>query len=269
MKKLKSIFLFVVLCSLSFVQQVAAQRFIGSVIAGVNFAQIEGDDVHGFYKVGFNGGLGLTVPVNRKQTWQVSIEMLYSMKGSVKRCDSGYFNLDNYGSAMFADVDWSIPIDYKKKCNISLDYVQIPVMVHYEERYSGCTFGLGFAWSRLVRAHEVYNGYTRTINARSGTYKKSDWSVIADVNIRLYKNLNLNLRYEYSLVPIRVAQFEYQLNDPHSPPVVETHKYHNNMLSARLIYYINEKFYKNTRVNKYGQVMGTRWLRERPDYRDE
>ena len=68
MKKLKSIFLFVVLCSLSFVQQVAAQRFIGSVIAGVNFAQIEGDDVHGFYKVGFNGGLGLTVPVNRKQT---------------------------------------------------------------------------------------------------------------------------------------------------------------------------------------------------------
>ena len=252
-----------------FAQDIAAQRFIGSVIAGVNFAQIEGDDVHGFYKVGFNGGLGLTVPVNRKQTWQVSIEMLYSMKGSVKHySDSGYFNLDNYGSVMFEDVDWSVPIDYKTKCNISLDYVQIPVMVHYEERYSGCTFGLGFAWSRLVRAHEVYNGYTRTINARSGTYKKSDWSVIADVNIRLYKNLNLNLRYEYSLVPIRLAQFEYQLNAPHSFPVSEIHKYHNNMLSARLIYYINEKFYKNTRVNKYGQVMGTKWLREIPDYNE-
>lgn len=249
-------------------QDIAAQRFIGSVIAGVNFAQIEGDDVHGFYKVGFNGGLGLTVPVNRKQTWQLSIEMLYSMEGAVKRCDSGYFNLDNYSPVMFEDVDWSIPINYKTKCNISLDYVKIPVMVHYEERYSGCTFGLGFAWSRLVRAHEVYNGYTRTINARSGTYKKSDWSVVADINIRLYKNLNLNLRYEYSLVPVRVAQFEYVLNDNAHTVVPETHKYHNNMLSARLIYYINEKFYRNTRVNKYGQVMGTKWLREIPDYNE-
>ncbi len=250
-------------------QDIAAQRFIGSVIAGVNFSQIEGDGVHGFTKVGFNGGLGMTVPVNRKQTWQISIELLYSMKGSVKRCQPGYFNLDNYAPSMFTDVDWSVPFDSTMKCNISLDYVQIPLMVHFEERYSGCTFGLGFAWSRLVRAHEIYNGYTRTITARSGTYKKSDWSVIADINIRLYKNLNLNFRYEYSLVPIRMAQFDYVLNDPNSPLVSETYKYHNNMLSARLIYYINEKFYRNTRVNKYGQVMGTKWLREIPDYKDE
>lgn len=249
------------------VQDIAAQRFIGSVIAGANFAQIEGDDVHGFTKVGFNGGLGLTLPVNRKQTWLVSIELLYSMKGSVKHySDSGYFNLNNYGPSMFTDVDWSVPIDYKKKCNITLGYVQIPVLVHYEDRYSGCTFGLGFAWSRLVHAHEIYNGYTRTVNARSGTYKKSDWSVIADVNICLYKNLNLNLRYEYSLVPIRETQFEYVLNDPNSPHIWVPHKFYNNMLSARLIYYINEKFYKNTRVNKYGQVMGVKWLREIPDY---
>ena len=250
-------------------QDIAAQRFIGSVIAGANFAQIEGDGVHGFTKVGFNGGLGMTVPVNRKQTWQISIELLYSMKGSVKRCQPGYFNLDNYAPSMFTDVDWSVPFDSTMKCNISLDYVQIPLMVHFEERYSGCTFGLGFAWSRLVRAHEIYNGYTRTITARSGTYKKSDWSVIADINIRLYKNLNLNFRYEYSLVPIRMAQFDYVPNHPNIPPVSETYKYHNNMLSARLIYYINEKFYRNTRVNKYGQVMGTKWLREIPDNKDE
>ena len=33
----------------------------------------------------------------------------------------------------------------------------------------------------------------------------------------------------------------------------------------RLVYFINEKFYKNTRVNKYGQTMGVKWLREIPD----
>lgn len=248
-------------------QEIDAQRFIGSAIAGVNFAQIEGDDVHGFYKIGFNGGLGLTLPVDRKQQWQVSIELLYSMKGSVKHCDKGYFDTIYYAPSMFTDVDRSVPFDPETKCNISLDYVQIPVMMRYEDRYSGCSFGVGFSWSRLVRAKEVYNGFARTTTVRSGTYKTSDWSVLADVNIRLYKNLNLNIRYEYSLVPIREEQFVYK-NAEGSILVAETHKFHNNMLSARLIYYFNEKFYKNTRVNKYGQVMGTKWLREIPDYNE-
>jgi hypothetical protein len=246
------------------IQNANSQRFIGSVVAGVNFAQIEGDNVHGFYKVGFNGGLGLTLPVNRKQTWMVSVELLYSMKGSVKHCTPGYFDTLNYMPTMFTDVDRSVPFDPKTKCNISLDYVQVPVMVHYEERYSGCTFGLGFAWGRLVRAHEVYNGFTRTTNVRSGTYKKNDWSVLVDVDFRLYKNLSLNLRWEYSMVPIRTEQFDYRLND--GSCVSEVNKFHNHALSLRLAYYINEKFYENTRVNKYGQRMGAKWLREIPDY---
>jgi hypothetical protein len=90
--------------------------------------------------------------------------------------------------------------------------------------------------------------------------------VIADVNIRLYKNLNLNFRWEYSMVPIRTMEYVFLLND--GSTVTEVQKMHNHMLSARLIYYINQKFYKNTRVNKYGQVMGTKWLREIPDYND-
>jgi len=248
------------------VQNIEAQRFIGSAIAGVNFAQIEGDDVHGFYKVGFNGGLGLTMPLNRKQSWQLSVELLYSMKGSVKHCTPGYFDTTYYADFMFEDVDPNVPFDPKTKCNISLDYVQVPVLIHYEDRYSGCTFGLGFAWSRLVRAKEIYNGFTRTTNVRSGTYSKNDWSVIADFNVRLYKNLNLNIRYEYSMVPIRSMEYGYKRTD--GTYLQETHKYHNNMLSLRLIYYVNEKFYKNTRVNKYGQIMGTKWLREIPEYND-
>ncbi|MBO7630503.1 MAG: PorT family protein [Bacteroidales bacterium] len=257
-------FLVVALFCAFMVQDVAAQRFIGSVVAGANFAQIEGDNVHGFTKVGFNGGLGLTLPVNRKQTWMVSIELLYSMKGSVKHCSPGYFDTLVYPPTMFEDVDRSVPFDPKTKCNISLDYVQIPVLVHYEDKYSGCSFGLGFSWGRLVRAHEVYNGFTRTTTARSGTYKKSDWSVIADVNIRLYKNLNLNFRWEYSIVPIRTWQLDrYYSNGDISS---ETFKFHNHVISTRLIYYINEKFYENTRVNKYGQRIGVKWLREVPEY---
>ena len=244
------------------VQDVAAQRFIGSVVAGANFAQIEGDNVHGFTKVGFNGGLGLTLPLNRKQTWQLSVELLYSMKGSVKKySQAGNFDTTVWAPSMYQDVDYSVPFDPKTKCNISLDYVQVPVLIHYEDNYSGCTFGLGFAWGRLVRAHEVYYGFTRTTTVRSGTYKKNDWSVIADFNVRLYKNLSLNFRWEYSIVPIRIQQFESRRTGE-----TYTSKYHNHVISTRLIYYINEKFYENKRVNKYGQRMGVKWLREIPEY---
>ena len=52
-------------------QTVEAQRFIGYVAGGVNFAQIEGDDVHGFLKVRANAGLGIKLPLNERQTWSV------------------------------------------------------------------------------------------------------------------------------------------------------------------------------------------------------
>lgn len=247
-------------------QTVEAQRFVGFAAAGANFSQIEGDDVHGFYKVGANGGLGVSVALNQKQTWHLSLELLYTQKGSRKTNDPGYFDTLNYAPSMFQNVDRTKPFDPRAKCKISLDYVQIPLLVHFEEMYSGCTFGLGFAWSRLVRAHEVYNGFTRTITARSGDYKKSDWSVVADINVRLYKNLNLNFRYEYSLVPVRRTDFEYMRNDGSS--LKEEHKFFNNQVSVRLLYNFNQKFYKNTRVNKYGQRMGTKWLREVPTYND-
>ncbi|MCR4878732.1 MAG: PorT family protein [Bacteroidales bacterium] len=255
-----------VACLFFAMQNIEAQRFIGSVAAGVNFAQIEGDGVHGFYKVGFNGGLGLTLPVNQKQTWQVSLELLYSQKGSLKKCIPGSFDTTRYAPSMYLDVDRTVPWDSTTKCKMALDYVQIPLMVRYEEPNSGCTFALGFAWGRLVRAKEIYNGFARTTSARSGTFKKSDWSVIADINIRLYKNLCLDFRYEYSMVPIRTMNFTYVLTD--NSMISETYKLHNHMISTRLVYYINEKFYRNTRVNKYGQPIGTRWMREIPDYND-
>ena len=247
-------------------QNVEAQRFIGSAIAGVNFGQIEGDGVHGFYKVGFNGGLGLTMPLNQKQTWQISLELLYSQKGSYKKCTPGYFDTLVYAPSMYTDVDRSVPWDSTIKCKMALDYVQIPLMVRYEEMNSGCTFALGFAWGRLVRAKEVYNGFTRTTNVRSKTFKTSDWSVIADVNIRLYKNLSLDIRWEYSLVPIRTMDFTYVLTD--GSTISESYKLRNHMISTRLVYYFNEKFYKNTRVNKNGQLIGTKWLREIPESND-
>ncbi len=245
-----------------------AQRFVGFVSAGANFSQIEGDDVHGFTKVGVNAGLGLKLPLNRAQTWYVTAEMLYVQKGSYKHCSEGYFDTLYYASELFEDVDRSVDFNPNIKCHISLDYVQIPVLFHYEDMRSGCDIGLGFAWGRLVRAKDIYNGFTRTTNIRSGSYKTSDWTVMADVGIRLYKNLSLNVRWEYSLTPIRTMQVGFNRSDGSGGYEVQwdTRKFYNHTLSLRVSYYINEKYERNTQTNNKGVPVGTKWKKVIPDY---
>jgi len=250
----------ITVCLIMACNSLSAQQFIGFVSAGANFAQIEGDDVHGFTKIGANVGPGVMLPLNRKQTWSLSVELLYVQKGSYKHCSPGYFDTTNYAPSMFEDVDRTVPFNPRVKCNMSLDYVQVPVMVHYEDMLTGCTFGLGFSWSRLVRAKEVFNGFTRTTNVRSHTFNTSDWSVLADADIRLYKNLSLGIRYEYSMTPIRKMNFVYMRND--GSTTAEVHKLYNHLLSLRLTYYFNKKYVLNTKANKRGELIGTKWVRD-------
>lgn len=267
----------VLLALLSFlmrVDSVQAQRFVGSVVAGMNAAQIEGDRVHGFLKLGVNVGAGVTLYLNETQSWSVSTELLYVQKGSRKRCGVGYFDTTKYDRCMFMDVKNGAVFNPRMKCNISLDYVQIPVLFRYEDLKSGCSMGLGLSWSRLVRAKEIYNGFARTTNVRSKTYHTSDWSVLAEVNVRLYKNLSFNVRYEYSLVPIRKMNYVYVLSsstDNNGNPVPqdvkrETLPFYNHLISFRLIYFINEKFVPNTHLNRKGKLIGTKWKRVIPNY---
>ena len=181
MRKCAFTVIFLTICLLLSNLQGYSQRFIGYAAAGANFGQIEGDDVHGFTKIGANAGLGLKLPVNRAQTMSVTAELLYVQKGAYSHhfVDTMY-----YHTSMFEDVDRSVPFKTFSKCNISLDYVQIPVMFNYEDTRTGCTFGLGFSWSRLVRAKETYNGFRRTTTIRSGTYNTSDRAKEATAKLR-------------------------------------------------------------------------------------
>lgn len=265
MKKL----VFLTILILSMLAPVQAQRFIGYVSAGANFSQIEGDDVHGFYKVGVNGGPGVMLPLGKKQNMSISAELLYTQKGSRCSYRRDPFDTIYYHPSMFLDVDRSVPFDSTIKCRMSLDYIQIPIIFRYEDMRSGCYIGAGFAWSRLVRAKEIYNGFTRTTNVTSGTFKTSDWTFLVDAGVRLYKNLTLNIRWEYSMVPIRTM--EYIIGRPVSDGSFEitdswTSKLHNHVFSCRLTYYINEKFVLNTKTKNDGTRIGTKWVRDIPEY---
>ena len=110
-----------------------SQRFIGSVIAGANASQVEGDDVRGYKKAGFVGGASVMIALDKKMQWFATVELLYSQKGS-RSSTTRAFDTTNYAPAMFLDVDRNA--DYmessKYKCRLDLDYVEVPVLFHFE-----------------------------------------------------------------------------------------------------------------------------------------
>ena len=268
---MKKLFLLVFCCLLLTCSY--GQRFVGSVIAGANISQVNGDDVHksirGFKKAGFVGGASVMVALDKKMQWFLTVELLYSQKGS-RSAGTRPFDTTNYAPAMFLDVDRSVAFhgEAKYKCRLDLDYVEVPVLFHYEDWHTGCAFGLGFSWGRLVRAKEWYNGFKRTTSIYSGTYRTSDWSIVADVKIMLYKGLKLEFRYQYSLRSIRTFVIEYAMPANDALGNTEYFKQRNNLFSIRLIYSFNEKYVENTRENKHGQRQGVKWIRETNIYDD-
>lgn len=220
-------------------QNLFSQRFLGGIVAGVNLSQVDGDEVYGFYKVGANCGALLSLPLDQKKHWSVSLELLYSQKGSYKKYSAvGSFDTLTYASSMFNDVDRTIAFDPKMKCKLNLDYVEVPLMVHYEDHNTGWAIGAGFSWGRLVRAKEIYNGFARTTNVRSKTYSTNDWAVLGDLRIRIWKGLKLGVRYQYSLKSIRKIYYT---------TIIKSwgRNQYNSTISVRLMYIFNEKFVKN------------------------
>ena len=79
--------------------------------------------------------------------------------------------------------------------------------------------------------------------ANSNTYNKNDFSICADLRIRIWRGLHAQLRYQYSLAPIRIRLFEEYT------PYLEYNirQQYNNQISLRLTYIFGEDL---TKLNK-------------------
>ncbi|MCK9339034.1 MAG: PorT family protein [Bacteroidales bacterium] len=235
-----------------------SQRFIGSVIAGMNLSQVDGDEVYGFHKAGFNGGASVMLPLDARFKWFATVELLYSQRGSYRSAWRANDSLSP--SEHIVNEDNSIPFNDKIKYKLNLDYVEVPIVFHYEDFRTGWALGAGFSWGRLVYAKEIENGWTTTTNIRSKTYTTNDWSVLADLKIKIWKGVKLNVRYQYSFVPIRERNFEYKQPDG-TIDKTELRKQYHSVISFRLIYSFNEKYIKNSEWIKGGKN-GPRWIRD-------
>ncbi|MCX6267686.1 MAG: porin family protein [Bacteroidetes bacterium] len=216
---LSSLLFIVCICATS----VKAQRFLGAVSLGMNLTQVDGDEFFGFYKVGLNVGPMINVPLGKNRNWSVSMELLYSQKGS-----------KHNGS--------SDSTSYK----LVQDYAEVPVLVHFTDKklISG---GVGFSYGQLVNYKETKNNVYDSIYFYQTGLSNHEISVIADLQIRLFSKLWANLRYQYSLFSNRTVL----VKDPFAYPRTEVTRYqYNNVVSIRLTWVFNqEKISKSPKKN--------------------
>ena len=217
-------FLFAVLLFFFLGRTVQAQIIQGAVIFGGNLTQVDGDEVYGFNRVGFNVGASAIIPIN--DHWSVSIEALYAQKGA-------------YRGPLWKPIP---PDTVDGRYSYRLNYAEIPILLHYNDK-DVMTFGLGFSFGRLVS----YTEYDNRMDVFNWVEYKANPAInnmeaIGDIRFRVYKNLKLNFRYSYSLFSFRDAVFHWEdLDHPE-----ERQQYHN-VISCRFIYIINEKQSKFTR----------------------
>jgi hypothetical protein len=205
------------------VSAVSAQKIKGAFSAGLNLSQVDGDEVYGFYKFGFNAGPSAILPIGKN--FLLSVEVIYSQKGS---------------HSTYAPGGDTLPPPYY---DLRLTYLDAPVLFHYQDKQS-FTIGTGLSYGRLIKFTEIEHGSPTVFPNSNGPYSTSDINWIFDVRFRVYGPLKFNFRYSYSLANLRTRTY---LNG-------EVRKQYHNFISARFIYVFGDTQPIKEKKNKVKKV---------------
>lgn len=187
---MKNLFFFLAVFPVScflFPSNCSGQQFKAGLLAGISTSQVDGDSYAGYDKAGLTGGAFVSTRFSPASKWSASFELTYIQKGSrkVPHPDKGDYT------------------DYSLKLN----YAEVPLLVRYAFSPSDSTGermkfmlegGLGFG--TLIHSEELLSGAA----VPAGTsFQKVDFSLILGINYLLSEHFMLNVRYEYSMMPVR------------------------------------------------------------------
>lgn len=192
----------------------SAQSIRGELIGGFNLAQVDGDEVVGYRKPGFNAGVGAAIPIGGN--WFLSFETIFNEKGAYRKYPNQY--IDSLGLPYY---------------NLRLTYADIPFLLHYNDK-DKLTFGAGFSYGRLVHMKEIEHGEDVGWTTAYGPYDRSDWNILVDLRFRIWWKLHFNFRYAYSIDKIRTRNYQ-------SGVQTWTREQYNNLLSFRILFMFNDQ----------------------------
>ncbi|MBR6049448.1 MAG: outer membrane beta-barrel protein [Bacteroidales bacterium] len=161
---------------------IQAQRIHAYVTSGVTMSQIEGDELKGFKKVGFNGGVGALTAISHNGRWGLSLEAMYAQRGAYNGTGDPY------------------------SIKLTLDYIEIPLLVHFQDPYGGMLFGIGLDYGRLVQQpHNImqYNPNYFMPDTVDFSFLSDDLSVVADARFTIWRGWQLDIRWQHSLLAVK------------------------------------------------------------------
>ncbi|WBM75502.1 outer membrane beta-barrel protein [Saprospira grandis] len=162
-------------------------RFSASIIAGVNMAQIDGDDAAGYTKPGLN--LGARGTARLAPIWDLGVEILFSQQGSQSPSLQGaprnfYLHLNNIEVPVLILLkDWEISTEDGK------------------DSYHRMQFGAGLSYNRILNATVAINGQDDP--AVIDNFRKDYVMIVADLTFYFTKNWGLNVRWQRAPMNIR------------------------------------------------------------------
>ena len=252
-----------------------AQIVKGELVLGGNLTQVDGDECYHFCKPGVHVGAGALIPIT---SWMdVGLEVLFNQKGAYKS-DSINQHLGLYTGTYklnlnYAEIPVMVYITDKDRYSlgVGVSYGRIVGLqeyvngqstgirlgdgqIHWKDETAGLP-DLGQAADIKELTKLLYEaGYPENaaieelvpqVIANSDSYRAHDFNICADMRIRLWEGIHAELRYQYSLVPIRTRLFYKDANetllktdDSRVQPL--QHQY-NNCITLRVVYMFNER----------------------------
>ena len=161
------------------------RKFYGGIVAGMNVSTVEHDNFGGYHLPGLNAGA--IVYWHFIPALNISVELLYAQKGA-KGVNTSY---SPYAGSFY------------EKYTMRLNYVEVPLILNYMVS-PRLQIGGGGSYSALMSSKETYETiYPAYINSDLSPFEKYEVDLIASGSLLLYKGLMLNVRYQYSVTPVR------------------------------------------------------------------
>lgn len=192
---------------------------------GGTVSQIEGDYLKGFKKWGFTAGVGAQMYFGSSDRWSMSVEADFAQRGTCEYSRS-------------AEIPYNVD-------GLTLNYVDVPLTLHFTDPWGGVVLGVGVVYSRLVnQPHGTisYNPAYVEPDTTDMSFLRNDFAVAGDLRFTLWRNLMLNIRVQYSLVPIKKGWtfVEHITANDSEPPKVTVNDCYNFSFSLRLMYLFGE-----------------------------
>ena len=265
-----------------------AQIVKGELILGGNICQVDGDECYHYRKPGFHVGAGALIPIT---SWMdVGLEVLFNQKGAYKG-DSINQHLGLYTGTYklnlnYAEIPVMIYLTDKDRYSLGVG-VSYGRIVGLQEYVNGQSTGIRLGdgqihWREdreglpdLTQATDLKQlsklliaaGYPQDVAieelvpqtiANSDSYRAHDFNICADVRVRIWEGIHAELRYQYSLAPIRSRLFYKDTNETilktDDSRVQPLQRQYNNSITLRVVYLFNEHRAKaNKEASKKGQ----------------